>query len=919
MSMSNVNENNLVAVTDTLITEVDAQDIILNRLFFDNISYETAVGFMVRNEEKYQHYSTLECRQMAEAISDSICDWCEHHHRLTGRRVLNVFSALGMTADELLKKEDEVVCKYNKLISWRAVARAIGEDLPVAAMYAQMDIVEGRATRSDFRWESVIGHNNRQLNALVERGVSEHHAHLFASLPYFSVSWVNLMNTISDNAYENHLCRIERQNQVPLKQSYIDALVQNGGMMPHREELFVIHRLQAAVIRFYLCMRLSGHAPTERTDKSIRLYTYSGVQTLLWNKEELLLAERELQEEIVGWGGSQTQDYVLSLFAFSPLDGDDVQNSFLGERWLLYCVLRDIYADPQNRRLSREEHNLFYAYVCLKNELREQMVQVNDRVGFDNFQTYEQRKGFFFQPTLQAEQQSAQLAVREPLRKKAYIKEMEVRISPAKSLQENYLRITQLDEAICGLIGNSIPWSDTPQEDLRDRYYYVIHFIKRPDRETESLQAADLIRENINQGQECRHYRLRESLRQQTDVLITLREKYPATAGRVHGIDAASQEIGCRPEVFAATFRELGNRTEDDLWLLDEKLPRLHKTYHAGEDFLDVVDGLRAIDEAVRFLDLDCGDRMGHAIALGIDAKEWYKGKQYQVSLTVHDYLDNLAWMYHALRHYKVEKYTVLKEYLQEQFDYFFREVYLIHLDQEQLNQIMKKAEEHYSKKMAARGYRSHPCKFDIEVYYKAWCLRGDEPELYKNGFYAPEEIPIDNRDYYYTNWRFPQNFEQRYIPECAILYYSYHYNAEIKAAGHRRITVPIRRDYADACAEIQKCMRTWIAARGIAIETNPSSNVLISTFREYDKHPLYRFYNKHLASGKELEECAQLNVSINTDDNGVFFTSLENEYALMARATEQVSDENGTPKYKKADIYDWLDEIRKMGNEQGF
>ena len=372
-------------------------------------------------------------------------------------------------------------------------------------------------------------------------------------------------------------------------------------------------------------------------------------------------------------------------------------------------------------------------------------------------------------------------------------------------------------------------------------------------------------------------------------------------------------------QVFAATFRELGNRTEDDLWPLDEKLPRLHKTYHAGEDFLDVVDGLRAIDEAVRFLDLDCGDRMGHAIALGIDAKEWYKGKQYQVSLTVHDYLDNLAWMYHALRHYKVEKYTVLKEYLQEQFDYFFREVYLIHLDQEQLNQIMKKAEEHYSKKMAARGYRSHPCKFDIEVYYKAWCLRGDEPELYKNGFYAPEEIPIDNRDYYYTNWRFPQNFEQRYIPECAILYYSYHYNAEIKAAGHRRITVPIRRDYADACAEIQKCMRTWIAARGIAIETNPSSNVLISTFREYDKHPLYRFYNKHLASGKELEECAQLNVSINTDDNGVFFTSLENEYALMARATEQVSDENGTPKYKKADIYDWLDEIRKMGNEQGF
>ena len=51
---------------------------------------------------------------------------------------------------------------------------------------------------------------------------------------------------------------------------------------------------------------------------------------------------------------------------------------------------------PKERILSREEHNLFYAYLCLKNELRKQMVQVNERVGFDNFQVFEQRKGFFF-------------------------------------------------------------------------------------------------------------------------------------------------------------------------------------------------------------------------------------------------------------------------------------------------------------------------------------------------------------------------------------------------------------------------------------------------------------------------------------------------------------------------------------------
>ena len=113
--------------------------------------------------------------------------------------------------------------------------------------------------------------------------------------------------------------------------------------------------------------------------------------------------------------------------------------------------------------------------------------------------------------------------------------------------------------------------------------------------------------------------------------------------------------------------------------------------------------------------------------------------------------------------------------------------------------------------------------------------------------------------------------------------------------------------------------MRTQVAQYGLAIETNPSSNALISTFREYAQHPLYRFYNKYLASSAEQEACMQLNVSINTDDNGVFFTSLENEYALMARAAELICDEDEKPKYKKSDIYEWLDHIRQMGNAQSF
>ena len=114
--------------------------------------------------------------------------------------------------------------------------------------------------------------------------------------------------------------------------------------------------------------------------------------------------------------------------------------------------------------------------------------------------------------------------------------------------------------------------------------------------------------------------------------------------------------------------------------------------------------------------------------------------------------------------------------------------------------------------------------------------------------------------------------------------------------------------------------MQKFIASCGIGVETNPSSNLLISTMGSYDEHPIIRLFNKHLTYDEEmLKECAQVNVSINTDDKGVFRTSLENEYALMACALEKVRDKEGGPVYNRQMIFEWLDDIRKMGNLQSF
>lgn len=94
----------------------------------------------------------------------------------------------------------------------------------------------------------------------------------------------------------------------------------------------------------------------------------------------------------------------------------------------------------------------------------------------------------------------------------------------------------------------------------------------------------------------------------------------------------------------------------------------------------------------------------------------------------------------------------------------------------------------------------------------------------------------------------------------------------------------------------------------------------MIGTFNRYSKHPITKFYNLGLELNSELiKNCPQLSVSINTDDQGVFSTSLENEYALMAIALEKEKDENGDLKYNSSMIYEWLERVRLMGIGQSF
>ena len=72
-----------------------------------------------------------------------------------------------------------------------------------------------------------------------------------------------------------------------------------------------------------------------------------------------------------------------------------------------------------------------------------------------------------------------------------------------------------------------------------------------------------------------------------------------------------------------------------------------------------------------------------------------------------------------------------------------------------------------------------------------------------------------------------------------------YHYNSDIIEKGNQMVEIKVKPSVIEAVKKVRTEMQKDIARMGIGIETNPSSNYFIGTFRRYDKHPLVDWLNR--------------------------------------------------------------------------
>lgn len=783
------------------------------------------------------------------------------------------------------------LCKFDKALDWRDAYLLLGQDMITTAFLAYR--AEQQNETSYFSWPAVIPADNHILDGIVSN-LAENHLHLYAGASTFAITWCCVMN---------HPETI-LQNRVWMKK-----LLERRTSRGSDDNMWTMERrlLYAVFLRCRLFEKLHGisakagcannAAPLNKLPLTLREFhrgygfDQHECRKLEWKIS--CLRWRHGLETALPNGQSARLDYALTQELHAEAESD--LRLLAAERFFLFSCFQKCFSAA----FSPEDQWSFYCYLLLKTQIRSEFIQINRQVGFHNFHDYDSRKYQLWKGNTEYWYEDYRQAINASFHEQR-IGVLEGRVSPQKTARKNITALHAIDQAKLFFDTQSQVereriknWRASylmNNEVVREPYYFVLHFPKVKDSSYASHSAGKY-------RPRCRHEDYRNRIRRTAIELAMALSNSDYLSQRVLGIDACSNEIVCRPEVLAGTFRFLRHFAVKHFRVFPfaNSMPQLHATFHVGEDFLDIADGLRAMDEAVNFLDFQRGDRFGHALALGVDPTVHYSLKNRTVILTKQELLDNLVWLCYRSVELNVEINLLLKNKLKSRAQALFDEIYL----------------DDYSG-LLGDG------RVSLEDYYHSMLLRGDAPACYKTGSFQPR-APKSPYDFYQLNERqelLPQLSQYRRQKATATLYFLYHYGIKAKQVGAELTTFDVQTEYVYLIRQMQQAMQEYVNALGISIECNPSSNVLIGTFQQYQKHPIFCFNHDGLNGS---DRGPQMHVSVNSDDPGVFDTSLTFEYTLLAATLTEMTDEMGKRIHTDREIEHYLRTLVRMGQEQSF
>lgn len=773
-------------------------------------------------------FTVSEWRMLENILNDS---WL-------GRPLIEVYPQIGRTLNLLayvgeqvltINSENEPRVQFKNLFRWRDMSLLVGEDALSLAYLAQHDICSDSSLpeRTLFLWGNVIPHDNKQLNKMLNKGLADVHHHFVASADLFHLNWIYLMNTAPDT-YANEWLQSSQELQY---HSLSSKMISSAKCQC----------LAAAYLRevLYHIFVLNDDAVDHINPEHLHWMLYDE----MYANQQLSAVRGSIMEHTdFAFKTSDEQyilDYAIPNTPYIEQQANNIALIYHGERDLMYRVFLSWFRKEEK---AYKYGGYFYLYLLLKSHIRREFLETNRLHGFENFSITQTRKMQLLPPALK--KLMHRIIVQSEVGEKALNNYIETRIAPDKT-QKMY-RILAEDYS------KSVLTNDVLIEDVQNNLSFVVHYLKTND--------AEITKEGVERYAEYRH----KLYRSFDGIMSIVRQQNPLVKPmpKIVGIDAAGSELKCRPEVFGHLFRYA------------DKLNVLGRTYHVGEDFYDLADGLRAIDEAILFLQLNLNSRIGHALALTVDARDYYAKRHYKMLISKQALLDNCVWLYYQAKEYNIVISGELELFFQNTAMTYYSEI----------------------------GYGKD---FDMLHYWHSMLLRGNDDK--------DESMPT-------TLWNESAEVDNPFVKSAkndisaSEIRNKYLKSARIKIEGNKACAAEYPKHIVSLIEEIQRAMIREIAEKGIAIECCPSSNVKIGGFERYDKHPIFTFKPIEAKPTDPI-----INVSINTDDAGIFATNISNEYSLITLAMMKMKDKDGHRRYNDETIYDYIERVRANGMIQRF
>lgn len=706
-------------------------------------------------------------------------------------------------------KNKELYVKFEDLLEWNGFINKVDMNI----FYSAFDAMHERDNASSLTY--IPKHTDTRINSILEKGYAETHMHLNGSGYTPEINWYYY---IRDSSY--HVGKV-----ITKIKNFVELFWEDKN--PQTQDYIALAFQKLPIIRNLLQVRIKGSEKSKREIIAEEL-----LEKVFYIQDEfqlLILRESKEYQEL-----ACEFEYQIKQSSF-----EDPKDYVTFEQVFLKAIFRKLL----DNRLSPLDLYAFNGYLAALTQFKFCVSQDNFGMGFTKFKRAEDNKEYFCN-TREAKE-ALYCSVFDKYYRDGGLKKAELRIAPKKKRAFIKLidRLENANEKAfrfhCCRLG--IDSSNQSQVE-KIEYRLIVHFIR--DNAPCSTKAGEARKQKLMHTT-AREFRKIEKLLELEDVPELGKSFYK---NKLAAIDAANYEINCRPENFAPLFRKF----------IYEIAPynEVSLTYHAGEDFLTLCNGLRAIDEVLELMEFHRGNRLGHALALGLDVDRYFHTKRGYIITSLQDHLDDLVWMHKLISEYKHHEVSLL-EFLESQYQKHARGLFR-------------------RETMAATN--AIPSIYD---YALSLALRGNDPHLYAPG--EPPDPLIGERKRYRD--------QEACLADCTEavrnLFRDYHFSERIKTNGNKEVIEEAHKEYIRALKCAQSIVRKKVYSNGIAIETNPTSNRKISMVEKYIDLPILAFNHHNLSIPEKSNTMDDRNIpiTINTDDSAIFQTNLSNEYVLVAAA----------------------------------